>query len=92
MKELIIDQKMSGTGNIHDIASDMFDRVIKFREGTKYAVILASYYGGDGYTTHKTAEAAARKSKQLEDYSHVIMDLQGTEYVVDWNGELSESN
>ena len=50
----IIPQKMSNTGSIHDIASDNFDRDIKFPAGAKYAVVLASYYGGKGYTMHKT--------------------------------------
>jgi len=50
-----IPQKMSGTGSIHDLASEHWDRVIAGRG--KYAVVLASFYGGKGYTTHETAAA-----------------------------------
>ena len=60
MSALTIPQKMSNSGSIHDIASDQFDRRIVFGKGCKYAVILASYYGGKGYTTHKTEAAAVR--------------------------------
>jgi hypothetical protein len=80
MKIYTIKQKMSGTGTIHDIASEHYDREIKFREGTIYAVVLASYYGG--YTTHKTAEKAAKVSDRLarEGYSHVVLDAEGCGY------------
>ena len=79
MKTYTIPQKMSGTGTIHDIASQHYDRVIKFRRGTKYAVVLAAYYG-DHYTTHLTAEAAAAESVRQDDYSHTIIDTNGTAY------------
>ena len=90
MKVYTIEQKMSGTGTIHDIASDLFDRGIRFSTGCKYAVVLAAYYGGKGYTTHKTANAAARKSYALSmaDYSHKIIDDEGNTYtaVRDYEG------
>jgi hypothetical protein len=77
-----IKKKQSGTGSIHDIASDQFDREICFTSGTRYAVVLASYYGGRGYTTHKTAESAAKMSnRQVRDgYSHVVIDYRGNTY------------
>ena len=75
-----IPQKMSGTGSIHDIASDMFDRDIVFAPGCKFAVVLASYYGGKGYTTHKTEEAAIAASRRNSEYSHRIIDTEGNEY------------
>ena len=82
MKVYTIEKKMSGTGTIHDIASEHYDREIKFRNGTRYAVVLASYYGGRGYTTHKTEEAAAKMSnRQSRDgHSHVIIDYKGDLY------------
>lgn len=82
MKTYTIPQKMSNTGSIHDIASDMFDRDIVFAPGCKYAVVLASYYGGKGYTTHRTAEAAIRASRSRKDYSHEIIDTEGNYYHV----------
>jgi hypothetical protein len=81
MKTYTISQKMSGTGNIHDIASAMFDRDIVFPTDCKFAVVLASYYGGKGYTTHKTEKAAINASRRLSDYSHRIIDTEGREYV-----------
>lgn len=77
MRKYIIAQKMDGTGSIHDLASDQYDRVIKFRAGCYYAVVLASYYGGRGYTTHKTLAAAMRASGKLKDYSRVIINDMG---------------
>lgn len=81
MTTYTIPQKMSNSGSIHDIASDMFDRNIVFAPGCKYAVVLASYYGGKGYTTHKTAEATIAESRRQRDYSHQIIDAEGNEYV-----------
>jgi len=87
-----IPAKMSNTGSIHDI-SDTSDRDIVFGPGCKYAVVLSSYYGGKGYTTHKTASAAIAKSKQLgkEGWSHKIIDTYGSVYNIvqkHWDDEL----
>ena len=82
MTSYAIPAKMSNTGSIHDIASDMGDREIKFGAGCKFAVVCASYYGGRGYTTHKTEAAAIAASKAQDDYSHAIIDLSGQEYVI----------
>lgn len=84
-----IPQKMSGTGSIHDIASQHFDRDIIFAKNAIYAVVRASYYGGKGYTTHKTAEATIRASKAIANYSHVIMDIRGNTYMIGVYGQLS---
>lgn len=83
-----IPQKMSCSGSIHDLASDMYDRDIAFAPGYKYAVVLAAYYGGKGYTTHRTAEAAARASLRNEKYSHAVIDAEGNGYSVEhtWDG------
>lgn len=82
-----IAQKMSNSGTIHDIASDMFDREIQFPAGHKYALVLASYYGGKGYTTHKT-DAAVSKASMATKYSHMIINADGNEFVTDWYGNL----
>lgn len=82
MKKIIIPQKMSGTGSIHDLESDLGDRKIKVREGG-YAVVLAAYYGG-GTTTHRTWEAALRQSRKNREFSHSIIDSDG--YIVKPDG------
>ena len=70
---------MSNSGSIHDIASDMFDREIRFPKGSRYAVVDASYYGGKGYTTHRTEQAAA-KMAAASAFSGCIIDTEGTVY------------
>ena len=83
MKSYTIEQKMSGTGSIHDIASEQFDRVIEFRGAAKYAVVLAAYYGGKGYTTQATEESACRQAHKLskQGYIYKIIAADGSEYV-----------
>ena len=87
MTTFTIPQKMSNSGSIHDIASDMFDRDIVFAPGCKFAVVLASYYGGKGYTTHKTAAAAAAESHKQREYSHTVIDTDGKEFAA-YYGDL----
>ena len=85
MTTYTIPQKMSNSGSIHDIASDTFDRDIVFAPGCKYAVVCASYYGGKGYSTHKTESAACKASRALGDYSHAIIDNTGAEYIANYD-------
>lgn len=85
MKTYVIPRKSTNSGSIHDIASDMYDRDIIFSPGCKYAVVLASYYGGKGYTTHRTEEAAVVESRRNRKYSHKIIDTDGNLY--DINGD-----
>jgi hypothetical protein len=80
MKRLTIPKKQSGTGSIHDIASDQLDRIIDFRSGYYYAVVPASHYRGMSHTVHQTGQAAIKKSHELKDYSHKIIDSDGNEY------------
>ena len=82
MSAYTIRRKMSGTGNYHDIASDLCDRHIHFGPGCKYAVVLAAYYGGKGYTSHKTESAAIRAAHRLGDYSYQIIDTEGNVYAI----------
>jgi len=86
-RQLTIPKKMSNSGSIHDIASDMADRNIIFAPNCKFAVVLASYYGGKGYTTHKTAAAAAAASHKQREYSHTVLDTDGAEYTA-YYGDL----
>ena len=83
MSALTIPQKMSNSGSIHDIASDQFDRRIVFGTGCKYAVILASYYGGKGYTTHRTEAATIKAYRATKGYSCCVLDTQGNELTCD---------
>ena len=79
MKRLIIKKKESNSGSIHDIRSTHYDRVIKFKANELYAVVLASYYGGNIYTTHRSETAAVMVSGRLES-SHKIIDADGEEF------------
>lgn len=92
MKKVIIPQKMSGTGTIHDIASQHCDREIKFPKGAEYAVVLADYYGGKGYTTHQSETATIQADKRNSEYSRQIIGVDGWPYLVDtftsYDGEL----
>lgn len=87
MKKVIIPQKMSGTGTIHDLASQHCDRIIEFPRGAKYAIVLAAYYGGRGYTTHKTEEAAIAADKRNREFSRQIIGVDGCTYRVDIDGQ-----
>lgn len=92
MKKVIIPQKMSGTGTIHDIASQHYDREIKFPKGAQFAVVLASYYGGKGYTTHASESATIQADKRQGEFSRQIIGVDGWLYEVDmsrsYDGEL----
>lgn len=83
MTTYTIPQKMSNTGTIYDLASDTYDRNVIFAAGCKYAVVLASYYGGKGYTTHKTETAAIAASRRNRHYAHEIIDTEGFRYTAE---------
>ena len=83
MKKVIIPQKQSNTGSIHDIASQHYDREIKFPKGTRFAVVLASYYGGKGYTTHASESATIQADKRQGEFSRQIIGVDGWVYDVD---------
>ena len=84
MKTIRIPQKRSSTGSIHDIASDSYDRIIKFRKGCHYAVILSSYYG-DSYRTYQTADALIADKNYRGDYSCSIIDSCGNTYDINYD-------
>lgn len=85
MKVVTIPQKMSNTGTIHDIASQHYDREIKFPKGAKYAIVLADYYGGKGYTTHQTESATIQADKRNREYSRTIIGVDGWVYYVSYD-------
>lgn len=62
----------------------MYDRDIRFPKGCIFAVVLSSYYGGKGYTTHKSVAATVAASRK-EESSHAIIDARGNEYYVNGN-------
>ena len=78
-KTVTIPAKMSGTGTIHDTASQHTDRTIVFSDGAQYAVVLAAYYGhGNGiHYLAQDAEEALKISAEQSEYSHVIIDSDG---------------
>jgi hypothetical protein len=67
-------------------------REIKFPKGAKYAVVLADYYGGKGYTTHQSESATIQADKRSREYSRQIIGVDGWVYEVDifrsYDGEL----
>lgn len=79
---IILTLPQADGASIHSINSQHFERSICFKNGRFYAVILASYYGGKGYTTHSSAESAAKMAHRLdkEDYSYTIIDSKGNKY------------
>ncbi len=85
MRIVIVPQKMSGTGSIHDIASQHSDREIKFPKGSEFAVVLADYYGGKGYTTHKSELATVQADRRNSDYSRQIVGVDGNTYHVEYD-------
>lgn len=85
MKIVTIPQKQSGTLNIHSLASEHYDRDIKFRKGTKFAVVLAAYYG-DHYTTHKTADAAIARYDETKQSCRIV-GIDGSLYGVDFGSQ-----
>ena len=84
MTTVTIEQKMSGTGTIHDTASEHFDRDIEFPAGHKYAIVLAAYYGNNLYYTCETPEEALEIHDRESEFSHVVIDTDGDHVDVDW--------
>jgi len=79
MKTYTIKKKVSGTGSIYDIASEHYDRVIKFRKGEIFALIEPSYFS-DGYTAACSEQAIIKKYRK-SDYG-IIINCDGNQYVV----------
>lgn len=89
--KVVIPQKMSNSGTIHDLASDQYDREIEMT-GYTHAVVAPSYYGLTP-TRHRSANGAIRGAKALmqDDYQGVrVIDAKGDLYEVDaFAGSLS---
>lgn len=82
-KTVIIKAKMSGTGTIHDLASQHFDREIEFAKDDQYAIVLASYFNDRYYTAKDAAEAVEIHERESE-FSHAIIDRDGNQVDIDW--------
>jgi len=88
--KITIDQKMSNTGTIYDIASDSHDIVIDMLTRFSYAVILPSYYNA-GWTRHAAEHSAIRAYRQWINAGYqgvTILDKHGNELVMDFDGNL----
>lgn len=86
MNILTIPQKQSNTGSIHDLNSDMMAREIKVPANTTHILILAAYYGGRGYTTHGSAEAAAKQAKRFKKDNMSFMAFSSDGKNLDFDG------
>lgn len=87
MKTVIIKKKMSNTGTIYDLESDQYDREIKFRKGTKYAVVFPAYFGHNLYKIFESEEAAIKHAtrEQRDGYYPSIIDDEGNTYSIEDN-------
>jgi hypothetical protein len=90
MKTIIIPQKMSGTGSIHDIASNLYDIKIPLRGDCQYAVGTAAYYNLD-WTTHLTMDAAVRRARSLSRQGYHPTILGADEIVYDQYGQFLQT-
>ena len=86
MTTIIIPQKPANAGSIHDINSDMMDRAISVPHGSTHVIILAAYYGGRGYSTHQSVEAAARVMRRLRKVGTSCRAYTATGKHLDWDG------
>lgn len=95
MKIYTIPKKQSGTGSIHDLASQHHDREIRFSGKQRYAVALAAFYvensSAPGYTTHETEASTMRQARKMNNYSLQIIDADGNHYTINGN-ELVKMN
>ena len=85
MKIHTIPAKQSNSGSIHDIA-DTCDRDILFPKNHHFSVVLASCYGGKGYTVHRTGEAAFKQALKMKEYSLTVIDSDGNLYGIGHDG------
>lgn len=92
MRKFVIRQKMSGTGSIHDLSNEWFDRVIKLRKNCNYFIVFADYYGrGSLYFVNE--DRLIKEYKRLNElgYSFKVFNadgqvliFDGLQFVKDW--------
>ena len=78
MTTITIEQKMSGTGDIYDIASEHFDIEIQFLPNHLYAVVFPAHYN-IGYITHADWESAVATAECAHEYHPSILNTAGSE-------------
>ena len=81
MHYITIAKKQSNSGSIHDIASDMYDIVIKLNSDHNYIVIAPSFYNMVP-TRHKTPHQASIAASKLYNQRYegvTILDRHGEE-------------
>ena len=67
-------------------------REIVFSRGCQLAVVLASFYGGKGYTTHRSVKAVIKKVHSIKGYAHEVVDKAGNTYEVHLHELLLNGN
>jgi hypothetical protein len=84
--QLVITRKMSGTGSVHDLASDQYDRVVLLNKRTQNIVILPAFYNA-APTLHNTFNGALREVKKLvrQGYAPTVIDRAGDTLILSWS-------
>lgn len=80
-KTITIEKKMSGTGSIYDIASDLEDIEISM-DGFEYAIVTPSYYNARP-TRHRSLDAAVAKYRRMSDLHPTVLDANGVDVTDD---------
>lgn len=80
LKTLVIPRKMSGTGSIHDIASEHYDVEVTFTDNSQYVFVYADYYNA-GQEFFDNIADFAKKYDELKGYSGVLFDRDFNEII-----------
>ncbi len=84
--KFVIPSKMSGTGTIHDFASEHFDREVEFADGAQYALVFASYYNRETLYFWNDGDAAEALNEH-KDYTCCLTDANGLLWEYDGEDE-----
>lgn len=87
MRKFIISKKTDGTGSIHDLASEHFDRVIKVKANYNYFLVFAAYYGR-GSLFFTSEDRLIKEYKRLNEmgYSFKVFNADGQVLIFDGVG------
>lgn len=80
---LTIPKKMSGTGTIHDMASDNFDRHIEFDQDEHFAVLTPAFFGTSYSCYNGGIDFEEMKIEYNSHESNRIIDRHGNMYVLE---------
>lgn len=84
MRKFIIKQKMGGTGSIHDLSHDQFDRVIKIRQNYNYVIVFAAYHSmGSLYFCDEARLIQKYKQLNAVGFSFKVFNADGQALVFD---------